>query len=466
MKVSKSAGLTRREFVRRVGVALAAGALPVSCGKRAARRKTLRIIQWSHYVPRYDRWFDDAFTKEWGAKNGFEVVVDHMAATEVAARGAAEAAAGKGHDLFHFLSPPAAYERQTVDHRDVVREVEKRHGKMIPLAHKSTFNPVTGKSFAFSDSYVPDPGNYRIDLWNRVGFPNGPDTWEDLRVGGREIKEKFGNPVGIGFSQEMDSNMALRALLWSFGGAEQDEQGRPILASKETIEAVKFARALYRETETPEVFTWDPSSNNRAMLSGRVSFVQNAISVTRSAEKENPGMARQIGLTPALRGPVRRIAAEHLMSCYVIWRFSENVDAASQFLVDLVDNFAAVFRESEFYSLPCYPSTVPDLAEQIASDPQAQPSGKYRVLGTALDWSTNIGFPGYATAATDEVFNTFVLPTMFARVARDEATPEDAVQAAQAEITRIFERRSALARDLRLRRTGERLGRLRPRSLG
>ena len=110
---------------------------------------------------------------------------------------------------------------------------------------------------------MPDPGNYRIDLWSQVGFPNGPDTWEDLRVGGRKIKEKFGNPVGIGFSQEMDSNMALRALLWSFGGAEQDEAGAAGPRSKETIEALKFARALYREAETPEVFTWDPSSNNR-----------------------------------------------------------------------------------------------------------------------------------------------------------------------------------------------------------
>ncbi|HEX5855932.1 MAG TPA: carbohydrate ABC transporter substrate-binding protein, partial [Thermoanaerobaculia bacterium] len=186
--------LTRRTFVKAAGAALAAGTLPVSCARRAARKKTLRIIQWSHYVPRYDRWFDGAFTKEWGAKNGIEVVVDHVSATEVAARGAAEAAAGKGHDLFHFLSPPAAFELQAIDHKDVIAEVEKRHGKMIALAHKSTFNPGTGRSFAFSDSYVPDPGNYRIDLWSRAGFPNGPDSWEDLRAGGRKIREASGNP--------------------------------------------------------------------------------------------------------------------------------------------------------------------------------------------------------------------------------------------------------------------------------
>ena len=439
--MTRKLGLTRRGFVKAAGVALAGGALPAACARRVTRKKTLRIIQWSHYVPRYDRWFDQVFVKEWGARNATDVIVDHMSATEVAARGAAEAAAGKGHDLFHFLSPPAAYERRVLDHADVVAEVEERHGKMIPLAHKSTFNPKTGKFFAFSDSYVPDPGNYRIDLWGEAGFPKGPDTWEDLRAGGRKIKEKFGNPVGIGFSQEMDSNMALRALLWSFGGAEQDESGRPTLSSKETIEALKFARALYRETETPEVFTWDPSSNNRAMLSGRSSFVQNAISVTRSAEKENPEIARKIGLTPALLGPVRRIAAEHLMSCYVIWKFAENPEGAKQFLVDLIDNFASVFAESEFYNLPCFPATVPDLAQQIASDAKADPRDKYEVLGTALEWSTNIGFPGYATAAIDEVFNAFTIPTMFARAARDEATPQEAVRLAQAEITRIFDRR-------------------------
>jgi multiple sugar transport system substrate-binding protein len=311
---------------------------------------------------------------------------------------------------------------------------------MIALARKSTLDPRTGRFFAFSDSYVPDPGNYRIDLWTEVGFPKGPNRWEDLRAGGRQIKERFGNPVGLGLSQEVDSNMALRALLWSFGGAEQDADGRVALNSPNTIEALEFARALYRETETPEVFTWDPSSNNRMMLAGRASFVCNAISVTRTAERENPDLARRIGLTPALEGPVRRIAAEHVMNCYVIWKFARNVDGAKQFLVDLVGEFASVFRESEFYNFPCYPTTVPDLGEQLANDPKADPRGKYAVLAGVLDWATNIGYPGYATAAMDEVFNTYVLPTLFARVARGEQAPQEALEIAQRELERIFKK--------------------------
>ena len=60
------------------------------------------------------------------------------------------------------------------------------------------------------------------------------------------------------------------------------------------------------------------------------------------------------------------------------------------------------------------------------------------MLGNVLEWTTNVGYPGYATAAIDEVFNTFVIPTMFAKVARGQETPENSAKAAEAEIKRIF----------------------------
>ena len=128
------------------------------------------------------------------------------------------------------------------------------------------------------------------------------------------------------------------------------------------------------------------------------------------------------------------------MNCYVIWKFARNIDGAKQFLVDLVGNFASVFRESELYNFPSFPATVPDLAAQLAKDPKADPPGKYDALSGVLDWATNIGYPGYANAATDEVFNTFVIPTMFARVARDEATAEEAAADAQKTIERVFQK--------------------------
>jgi len=83
---------------------------------------------------------------------------------------------------------------------------------------------------------------------------------------------------------------------------------------------------------------------------------------------------------------------------------------------------------------------VPNLDELLANDPKADPRGKYTVLAGALDWATNVGYPGYATAAIDEVFNTFVVPTMFARVAREELTPQAALEAAHREVERIFKK--------------------------
>jgi multiple sugar transport system substrate-binding protein len=173
----------------------------------------------SHFVPAYDVWSNTQYIKEWGAKNDTEVTVDNINNTLIPSR-AAEVAAQKGHDLVMFLSPPSVYEDQVVDLKDVYAECEKKYGKAIDLAVKSTFNPRTKKYFAFSDSYVPDPINYRSDLWGEIGM--APNTWDDVRVGGKKIKEKHGIPVGIGLSAELDTAMAMRAIMYAFGSHEQD----------------------------------------------------------------------------------------------------------------------------------------------------------------------------------------------------------------------------------------------------
>ena len=434
-------GITRRRFAKLTGAGAAAAGLGANFlfpARAAAQQKTLKILQWSHFVPAWDTWFNGTYVKEWGQKNNTNVIVDNINLVDLNARAASEASAKKGHDLFMLLSPPASYENQVIDMTNVYAEVEKKHGKKIDLAHKSTYNPKTKKYFAFSDAYTPDPGNWHKDWWTEAGYPNGPDTYDDLLKGGKKIRDATGHPVGLGLAQELDTSMALRAILWSFGGAEQDEAGNVTINSKQTVDALKYVKELYTQTETAEVFTWTPPSNNQGMLAGRLSFVQNAISVTRQSEREKLPIDSKIMISPALKGPVRRLAAEHVMNCYVIWKFARNVDGAKQFLVDLVGEFASVFRESEFYNFPCYPTTVPDIAAQLANDPKADPPGKYAVLSGVLDWATNIGYPGYATAAMDEVFNTYVLPTMFARVARGEQTPQQAVAVAQRELERIF----------------------------
>jgi multiple sugar transport system substrate-binding protein len=430
--------ISRRKLIQVAG----AGAFALGSGlalPRPARaaKKTLKILQWNHFVPGYDKWFNNVYIKQWGEKNDTEVIVDNVGIPALNPTAAAEVAARKGHDLFQFLWPKAIYEEDVIDHRPIYEECERKYGKPIDLAIKSTFNPRTKKYHGFSDSYSPDPINYRKDLWDEIGMK--PDTWDDIRVGGKKIKDKTGIPVGIGQSAEIDTAMAMRAVLYSFGGSVQDAEGKSVvLNSKNTLEAIKFVKALYQETMTPEVLAWDASSNNRAMLSGKSSLVLNAISITRTAENDKMAISDKIWLAKAAKGPVRRMGLEHVMNVYVIWKFAENIDGAKKFLVDYVGNFREAFINNEFYNFPCFPKQVPDLQKLIANDPKASPHDKYAVLGDSVEWATNVGYPGYANAAIDDIYSTWVVNNMFAKASTGTLTPEEALKEANEKCQAIF----------------------------
>jgi multiple sugar transport system substrate-binding protein len=435
--------ITRRDFIKTT----AAGTLATGIGVPfivpnrafgASAKKSLKILQWVHFVPAFDKWFNEKYIKEWGEKNNTEVTVDNIGITGLRARAAAEVSAQKGHDLFLFEDPPPAYEDNVVDMKDVYDECIKKYGKPIDLAIKSTYNPKTKKYFGFSPQFTPDPINWRKDLWDDVGVV--PDSWDKILDGGRKIKQKHNIPVGIGLAQELDTAMAMRTIMYSFGAHEQDAAGYVAINSKNTLEAVKYVKALFQETMTPEVFTWDPSSNNRAMLAGTVSLVLNAISITRQGEKDNPVFTQKINLSKAALGHVRRIGLEHVMGVYVIWKFAENIQGAKKFLIDYVSNFRNVFINGEFYDFPCFQKTVPDLKQLLSKDAKAQPPDKYAVLEDVLNWATNVGYPGYANAAIDETFQTWVINVMFAKAAQGVLSPEDAVKEAEFQMRRIWDK--------------------------
>ena len=100
MSTSMISRVTRRRFLKESGLTLAAagGAPFISApfvSQALADTKSLTIVQWSHFVPAYDKWFDQ-FAKDWGKKNRIAVTVDHIPVQDVAARAAAEASAGSG----------------------------------------------------------------------------------------------------------------------------------------------------------------------------------------------------------------------------------------------------------------------------------------------------------------------------------------------------------------------------------
>jgi multiple sugar transport system substrate-binding protein len=324
---------------------------------------------------------------------------------------------------------------------DLVAEAEGRYGAMLDLTRRSSLNPNTGKYYAYAPSWVPDPGDYRRSLWDAVGFPDGPRTYDDLLEGGTEIFENEGVQLGIGMSQEIDSNMALRALMWSFGAGIQDENENVIINSDATVAAVEYMNELFNNAMTPEVFAWNAASNNQGINSGELSYILNSISAYRTAQDEGLEVADDIWFSPALEGPETALVASHVMYNWLIPDFPDvNVSAAQEFLLHYTENLAPVAWHSKLYDFPAFPERVPDLDAWLDDDPfGSNPPDKLVVLKDSLDWATNVGHPGPANPAVGQIFGESIIPVMFAEAAQGTKTPAEAVADAEAQINAIFD---------------------------
>jgi multiple sugar transport system substrate-binding protein len=435
--------VTRRRFLQNTGLTLAAaGAAPVLStpfvSKALAADKSLSIVQWSHFVPEYDTWFDK-FAKDWGEKNKIAVTVDHIPVQNVPARAAAEASAQSGHDLFGFNGAGGAhlYRKFFMDVSDLVKETEKKYGKVSTIGKQLGYNADDGTWSAFPDFYINFPGLYRKSLWEEVGVK--PDTWDDLRKGGAKLKAK-GHPVGLSLGHSNDPSTTWRGLLWSYGATIQDEAGKKIvLNSKEAVEATKFVAALYKEAMTSEVLSWNDSSNNQYLVSGVASYIINPVSAYRTAQKSNKKVADDIFVWEPPKGPVKRFMGA-ASEFYGIWKFAKNKEAAKEFLRYYAANWPEAFKASEGYNNPCFAGLVPKPMPILSNDPTSNPHDKLKVMQDSDQWSAIPGYPGPATPAMDEIYYAFIINDMMAKTATGQLSTEDSVKWASDQCERIMKK--------------------------
>src|SRR5437016_13682067 len=111
MADSRKSRLTRRTFLKGAGVATAAAVGPTIIVRSArAKSDTLKIGQWTHFVPAFDEWFDKKYCPERGAKNNVQVVADHISVNDLRPRAAAEVSAKKARPPLRFLDSPTRHD--------------------------------------------------------------------------------------------------------------------------------------------------------------------------------------------------------------------------------------------------------------------------------------------------------------------------------------------------------------------
>jgi multiple sugar transport system substrate-binding protein len=420
----------------------AAGAAPMLSApfvsSALAADKSLSIVQWAHFVPEYDTWFDK-FAKGWGEKNKVSVTVDHIPVQNVPARAAAEASAGSGHDLFGFNGSGGAhlYRKFFMNVADLVKETEKKYGKVTTLGKQLCYNADDGSWTGFPDFYINYPGMYQKSMWDEIGML--PDTWDNLRKGGAKLKAK-GHPVGLPLGHSNDPNATWRGLLWSYGASVQDEAGKKIvLNSKEAVEAVKLAAAIYKEAMTSDVLSWNDSSNNQYLDSGVGSYILNPVSAYRTAQKLNKKLADDIFIIGPPKGPVRQLIGAS-SEFYGIWKFAKNKEAALEFLRYYSANWREAFTASEGYNNPCFAGLVPKPMPILSNDPTSTPHDKLSTMQDSDKWSAIPGYPGPATPAMDEINYQFIIPDMMAKTATGSMSAEDSVKWAAGQCETILKK--------------------------
>ncbi len=408
---------------------------------------SLNINQWSHFVPRYDEWFAE-YAKEWGAKHNVDVTVNFINIADLPGTLTAAISAGDGPTLFEMNAAPAAFIEGLQDLDDVHKAAADAFGTEVETCEKLSYLPAKNIWYGFCHGWVPDPGDYRVSLWKDAGYPEGPKTYADLLAGGTKIFNDTGIPVAVGMSPEIDSEFYARALIWSHGGSIQDKDGNVVFDSPEVLEAVKFQKQLFDAAMTPEVFAWNAASNNQTFIAGQASYIQNSISFYRSAQDASPDVAADTGFIPGLKGPRGDVKMPaHVWFIYVMPKYvtdETEIQVAKKFMLDLENNYPSASYYSKFYNFPAFPSVTPQLLGDdgwLDNDPWgAQPPDKLKLLKTAVDWTAWPGYPGYAHPAIGEVYQSHLLSSMMADVARGVKTPEQAVKDTATEIEAIFKK--------------------------
>jgi len=416
--------LGRRSVLKGLAAGTAAAAVPSILMRKASaqQEKTLRIVQWKHFVPDYDRWFTQ-FAQQFGEKNKCTVQVDYVATPDLPTAIAADISRGGGHDVFHLNGTGAwLYEQVLVDVSDVANRLEKEHGPWI--RESTSIGQVKGKWLAIPSWYISYPLIINTGYFKEVGEEyTDKTTWTDLIKVGAKLK-KAGHPFGIPVANTPDANDDLLPWMWSYDALMFDKDGKVSFKRKEIVEWLRHAKQFYEQTMTEEVLGWDDSSNNRFIASGKGSMVDNPISAYRTAAKDNPDVFKNLAVVKTPLGPKGRFNGARTMS-YGIYNFSKAQDLAKEFLYAMDGpEFLKGFEASTGYNHPFLRGFLKKPMPVIGNEP------KLSLLQDFQEDVHFIGYPGPMTKTATSMYAKFIVPTMLAEVCKGK-NPRQAMEEAE-----------------------------------
>jgi ABC-type glycerol-3-phosphate transport system substrate-binding protein len=436
----------RRRLLQLSGAGAAAAATGGLAGILASGRAraygqamTLHWVRWSDFVPASDTVLKSQITDQCQKDLGVKLQLETINANDIQARITSAIQSGNGPDVICALNNwPQLYTASLADVSDVAERLGEEQGGFYPISQQVA--TVGSKWIGVPWCIVGGLVAYRKSWLAEAGSPDGfPKDWDTLRTVGKKLKAA-GHPIGQTAGHTFgDAPSWWYPYLWSWGGKEVEADGKTVaINSKKTVESVKFAVALWKETMDDGGLSWDDSSNNRAFLSGTISATNNGASIYIEAKRKPDTYLDDKGepmYKDILHGKIPGGAGGQynlpLPFTNMVMGYSKNQDTAKKFLAWI--NSKPVFEEwfTSQQGFSDGPTKTWENDGVWTADPVLAPFRDVPNQGRL------VGYAGAPSQKAAEVVTKYIIVDMYAKAIQGMAA-EDAVKWAADELGKVY----------------------------
>jgi multiple sugar transport system substrate-binding protein len=428
----------RRAFLTRSAAGLA-GILASRRAPALAQTVRLHLLHRVDFIPQGEAELKRQLA-DYGRQMKMDVVLETINENDLQTRITSAIQSGAGPDIVQMLHNwPHLYAGGLVDMTDLCDWKQRDQGKFYPQSEAATRDG--SRWLGLPHCITPALINYRKSWFAEAGATAPPKTLDEYRKLGAALKKK-GKPFGQTLGHTVnDAPGWSYPLTWTFGGAETDKTGKKVvLNSKNTIEAVKWMTAFWKEACDEGGLAWDDTTNNRAFHAGEIAATLNGGSIYVLArrrldikdEKGQP-LWPDIGHFRYPDGPHGPTPTYHVTYASTIMKHSKNVEAAKELLkwVHSKEQFGKWFELEGGYATGANP--VWEGHKMWTEVDEAM-----RPFKTAAQGARALGYAGPPSAKATLVYTKYIITDMYAKAVQG-LTPEDAVRWAEGELKKIYE---------------------------
>ncbi len=403
-----------------------------------AQEATVHWLRWADFVPASDVLLKGKITEDCKKATGITLRLETVNANDLQSRITSAIQSGTGADIVMAIGNwPQLYAQSLADSSDVAEEIGKAQGGYYDVSRlvATAGDKWIGVPWTVGGGLVA----YRKSWLEEAGYKTFPETWDTFREAGKKLKAK-GRPIGQTAGHTFgDAPGWWYPYLWSWGGKEVEADGKTVvLNSKETVESIKFAVALWKETMDEGGLAWDDTNNNRAFLSGTISATNNGASIYIEARKKPDTYQTDKG-TPMWKDiqhakiPKGAAGQFNLPTPFtdMVMGYSKNQKAAKDFLrwahsKPIYDEW---FTSQQGYS--CGATKEWEKNKVWTVDPVLQPFRDIPPFGRL------VGYAGPPNRKAAEVVSKYIIVDMYAKAIQGMPA-EEAAKWAHAEIAKAY----------------------------